>query len=98
MKKEAYATFMNSELNEEKEISRVRYKAAKKVAKKAVAVAKSMAYDRLYRKLKTKEGKKEVFKLAKDRKRITRDLGVVRCVKDENGKALSEDAEIKERW
>ena len=48
MKKEAYATFMNSESDEEKEISRVRYKAAKKVAKKVVAVAKSMAYDRLY--------------------------------------------------
>jgi len=25
-------------------------------------------------------------------------LGVVRCIKDENGKVLSEDAKIKERW
>ena len=25
-------------------------------------------------------------------------MGVVRCIKDENDKVLSEDAEIKERW
>jgi len=50
-KKEAYAIFINSEADEGRESSRVRYKAAKKVAKKAIAVAKSMAYDRLYHRL-----------------------------------------------
>jgi len=89
---------LNSGADGEREISRVRYKAAKKVAKKAVAVAKSLAYDRLYHRLAIKEGEKEVFKLARARDRRTRDLGVVRCIKDENGKVLSEDAEIKERW
>jgi len=39
---------MNSEMDEEKQTSRVRYKAAKKVGKKVVAIAKSMAYDRSY--------------------------------------------------
>ena len=96
--KEVYAAFMNNETDEEKETSRVRYKAAKKVAKKAVDIAKSMAYDRLYQKLGTKKGAKEVFKLARIRKRKTRDLGVVRCIKDENDKVLSEDLEIKVRW
>jgi len=88
---------MNSEVNEEREIMRVRYKAAKKVAKKVVAVAKSMAFDRLYHRLDTKKGEKEVFKLVRARERKIRDLGVVRCIKDENGKVLSEDEEIKER-
>ena len=96
-KTEAYATFINSGMDEEKEISRVRYKAAKKVAKKVVAVVKSMTYNRLYQKLETKEGKKEVFKLARARERRTGDLGVVRCIKDENDKVLSDDAEINER-
>ena len=45
--KEAYAAFVNSGTDEEKEISRVSYKAAKKVAKKVVAITKSMTYDRL---------------------------------------------------
>jgi len=89
---------MNSGMEEEKEICRVRCNEAKKVAKKVVAVAKSMAYDRLYQKLETKEGDKEVFKLEKARERRARDLGIARCIKDENGKVLSEDAEIKERW
>ena len=97
MKKEAYATFINSETNEEKEISRVRHKIAKKTAKKAVVVAKSMIYDRLYQYLGTKEGEKEVFKLPRARERRTRDLGEVRCIKDENGDVLFRDAEIKDR-
>jgi len=97
-KKEAYADFMNSGADEERYVSRARYRAAKKVAKKAVVVAKSMAYDRLYRRLETKEGEKDVFKLARARERRTRDLDVMRCVKDEDGKVLFEDAEIKERW
>ena len=46
----------------------------------------------------TKEGEREVFKLARVRERRTRDLGVVRCIKDEEGKVLTEDADIKERW
>ena len=92
-----YAVFVNSGTDEEKEIRRVRYKVTKKAAKKAAAIAKTMAYDKLYQKLETKEGEKEVFKLARVRERRTRDLGVVRCIKDENGKVLSEGAEIKER-
>ena len=82
---------MNNETDEEKETSRVRYKVAKNVGKKAVAVAKGMAYDRLYQKLGAKECEKEVFKLARARERKTRNLGVVRCIKDKNGKVLSKD-------
>ena len=63
-KKEAYADFMNSGADGERDVSRARYKAAKKVANKIVAVAKSMAYDRLYHRQETKEGEKDVFKLA----------------------------------
>ena len=96
-KKEAYAEVMNSGSDEERATKRIIYKAAKKEAKKAVAAAKSLAFDRLYHRLGTKEGEKELFKRARARERKTRDLGVVRCIKDEDGKVLYEDAEIKER-
>ena len=89
---------MNSGGDEEREIRRVRYKAAKKLAKKTVAVAKSMTFNRLYHRLGTKKEEKEVFKLTRARKRKVRDLGVVRCIKNENGKILFEDADIKEIW
>jgi len=39
-----------------------------------------------------------MFKLVRDRERRTRNLGVLRCVKDENGKVLPKDVEINERW
>jgi len=94
-KKKTYAVFGNSETNEEKEISRVRYKTAKKAAKKAVVVAKTKAYDKLYQKLETKKGEKEVFKLARVRERRTGDLDHVRCIKGENGKVLSKDPETR---
>jgi len=84
-------------MDEEKEISRARYKAAKKVVKKAVTVVNSMAHDRLYQKQESKKCEKEVLKLERARERKRRDLGVVICIKDENGKVLPDDAEIKER-
>ena len=57
-----------------------------------------MTSDRFYQRLETKEGEKKIFKLTRARDRRTRDLGVMRCIKDENGKVLSKDAEINERW
>ena len=93
-KKEAFAVFMNSGADGERDVSRARYEAAKKVAKKVVAVAKSMTYDRLHHRLETKEGEMDVFKLARARERRTRDLDVMRCIKDENSKVLFEDADI----
>ena len=48
--------------------------------------------------METKEGEKEVFKPARVRERKTRDLGVVRYIKDKNDKVLAEAAEINERW
>jgi len=55
--------FMNSGTDEEKEISRVSYKAAKKVAKKAVAISNSMAFDRLYEKLDTRKVRRKSLNL-----------------------------------
>ncbi|XP_057543373.1 uncharacterized protein LOC130821601 [Amaranthus tricolor] len=46
---------------------RVSYKEAKRVAKKAVTEAKNRGYEDLYQKLDTKEGEKQIFKLARTR-------------------------------
>ena len=63
-----------------------------------IAIAKNAAYERLYQKLETKKGEKDAFKLSTVRERRTKDLGNVRCIKDEDGKVLLEEAVIKERW
>ena len=43
------------------------YKEKKSKAKKAVAMAKRCAYDDLYARLETKEGEKELYRLARQR-------------------------------
>jgi len=51
-----------------------KYKIARKEAKKAVSKARTQGYERLYQSLRTKEGEKSIYKLAKGREKKTRDL------------------------
>ena len=70
------------------------YKKAKKASKRAVAIAKGKKYDRVYEKLGTREGEKDIYKIAKPRAQTQRDVGDVRCVRDENGEVLVRHNEI----
>ena len=60
----------------------------KSKAKKAVTMAKGHAYDNLHAILETKEGEKELFKLAKQRNRAGKDVQQVKVMKDEYGKVM----------
>ncbi|GJX16421.1 putative reverse transcriptase domain-containing protein, partial [Tanacetum coccineum] len=75
-----------------------RYKKAKKEAKKAVAQAKEKAYEDLYKKMDSKEGANDIFRIAKARERRRRDLGDLCVIKDEGGRTITDDEEIKKRW
>jgi len=46
----------------------------------------------------TKEGEKDVFKLARAREKKSRDLGCVRCIKGGDARVLVEETEIRQRW
>jgi hypothetical protein len=41
------------------------YKVAKKTAKRAVSEARGQMYNRLYQRLDTKEGEKDIYRMAK---------------------------------
>ena len=72
-KQEKYKALVGSRTDEQKEVNRVHYRIAKRGAKKAAAVAKNNAYEMLYQRLHSREGEKEVFKLAglgKDKQEI----------------------------
>ena len=71
---------------------------AKKAAKRAVGEARGRAYEDLYQRLGTKEGERDIYKMAKIRERKTRDIGQVKCIKDGAGQLLVKDEEIKHRW
>ncbi|KAH1218442.1 LINE-1 retrotransposable element ORF2 protein [Glycine max] len=45
-----------------------------------------------------RDGERSIYRLAKGRERKTRDLDQVKCVKDEEGKVLVHEKDIKERW
>jgi hypothetical protein len=58
------------------------YKVAKKITKRMVSEASGQMYDRLYQRLGTKEGEKDIYRVAKSRERKTGDIIQVKCIKD----------------
>ncbi|XP_051220663.1 uncharacterized protein [Lolium perenne] len=75
-----------------------KYKVAKKAAKRAVSEARDRAYEDLYQRLNTKEGERDIYKMAKFRERNTRDVNEVKCIKDGDDQLLVKDEAIKRRW
>jgi molecular chaperone GrpE (heat shock protein) len=63
-----------------------------------VSEARGQAYTELYRKLDTKEGENDVYKMAKLRERKIRDFNQVKYIKNEADRLLVKDEEIKNRW
>ena len=74
------------------------YKEKKSKAKKTVAMAKERAYDNLYERLETKEGEKELFRLARQRDGAGKDVQHVRIIKDENGIVTVNSEAVLKRW
>ena len=74
------------------------YKEKKSKAKKAVAMEKGRAYDDLYARLETKEGEKELYRLARQRNRAGKDVQHVRIIKDENGNVMVNSEAVLKRW
>jgi dihydroorotate dehydrogenase len=75
-----------------------RYKVAKKTLKQAVSEARGQMYYGLYQRLGTKEGEKDIYRMAKSRQRKTRGIIQVKCIKDATERLLTKDEDIKNRW
>ena len=80
------------------EESRQEYKEWRRKAKREVAKAKKKAYDELYEKLDTKEGEKDLYRLARQRDRAGKDVLQVRVIKDTNGNVLTSEENVLRRW
>ena len=68
------------------------------MAKKAVAMAKGRTYDNFYARLETKEGGKELCRLARQRDRAGKDAQHMKVLKDENGNVMVNSGAVLKRW
>ena len=60
-----------------------RYRQANKTAKKAVATNKALAMNELYEELETPERERNIFRIAKDRDKATKDFSHMKQINNE---------------
>ncbi|KAK3508049.1 hypothetical protein QTP70_011636, partial [Hemibagrus guttatus] len=80
------------------EDNRQEYKELQRRVKREVSKAKQKAYDVLYTRLDTREGEKDLYRLARQRDRDGKDVQQVRVIKDRDGRVLTSEESIQRRW
>ncbi|KAK3507722.1 hypothetical protein QTP70_034827, partial [Hemibagrus guttatus] len=80
------------------EENRQEYKELQRRVKREVSKAKQKAYDELYTRLDTREGEKDLYRLARQRDRDGKDVQQVRVIKDRDGRVLTSEESEQRRW
>ncbi|KAK3521137.1 hypothetical protein QTP86_012535 [Hemibagrus guttatus] len=80
------------------EENRQEYKELQRRVKREVSKAKQKAYDELYTRLDTREGQKDLFRLARQRDQDGKDVQQVRVIKDRDGRVLTSEESVQRRW
>ncbi|KAK3556835.1 hypothetical protein QTP70_022272, partial [Hemibagrus guttatus] len=80
------------------EENRKEYKELQRRVKREVSKAKQKAYDELYTRLDTREGEKDLYRLARQRDRDGKDVQQVRVIKDRDGRVLTSEESVQRRW
>ncbi|KAK3566932.1 hypothetical protein QTP86_005597 [Hemibagrus guttatus] len=80
------------------EENRQEYKELRCRVKREVSKAKQKAYDELYTRLDTREGQKDLYRLARQRDRDGKDVQQVRVIKDRDGSVLTSEESVQRRW
>ncbi|KAK3532252.1 hypothetical protein QTP86_011841 [Hemibagrus guttatus] len=80
------------------EENRQEYKELQRRVKREVSKAKQKAYEELYTRLDTREGEKDLYRLARQRDRDGKDVQQVRVIKDRDGRVLTSEESVHRRW
>ena len=73
------------------------YRRIKGKTKIVVAKVKASKYDDVFKKLGTKKEEKNIYWIARERRKQRMDIQRVKCIKDEDGRVLVEDNEINKK-
>ncbi|KAK3530735.1 hypothetical protein QTP70_000759 [Hemibagrus guttatus] len=80
------------------EENRQEYKELQHRVKREVSKAKQKTYDELYTRLDTREGEKDLYRLARQRDGDGKDVQQVRVIKDRDGRVLTSEESVQRRW
>ncbi|KAK3570316.1 hypothetical protein QTP86_017172 [Hemibagrus guttatus] len=80
------------------EENRQEYKELQRSVKREVSKAKQKVYDELYTRLDTREGEKDLYRLARQRDQYGKDVQQVRVIKDRDGRVLTSEESVQRRW
>ncbi|KAK3568487.1 hypothetical protein QTP86_008540 [Hemibagrus guttatus] len=80
------------------EENRQEYKELQRRVKREVFKAKQKAYDELYTRLDTREGEKDLYRLARQKDRDGKDVQQVRVIKNRDGRVLTSEESAQRRW
>ncbi|KAK3561697.1 hypothetical protein QTP86_012539 [Hemibagrus guttatus] len=80
------------------EENRQEYKELQRRVKKEVSKANQKAYDEFYTRLDTREGEKDLYRLARQWDRDGKDVQQVRIIKDRDGRVLTSEESVQRRW
>ncbi|KAK3557977.1 hypothetical protein QTP86_005634 [Hemibagrus guttatus] len=90
---------LDNDVSLEKDLTnRQEYKELQRRVKREVSKAKQKAYDELYTRLNTREGEKDLYRLARQRDRDGKDVQQVRVIKDRDGRVLTSEESVQRRW
>ncbi|KAK3574862.1 hypothetical protein QTP86_018329 [Hemibagrus guttatus] len=80
------------------EENRQEYKELQRRVKREVSKAKQKAYDGLYTRLDTREGQKDLYRLARQRDRDGKDVQQVTVIKNRDGRVITSEESVQRRW
>jgi hypothetical protein len=80
------------------EVDRLVYKEAKQKAQKVVAVAQETKRKELASELGSEQGKKNVFRIAKQMAKERQDVVGINCLKESSGRIVTDSKGIKKTW